>query len=48
MQTGANDVYVVKGMDREYLVPAIPDVVISTDIDSGIMIIRPLEGLFDL
>ena len=48
MQTGANDVYVVKGTDREYLVPAIPDVVISTDIDSGIMIIRPLEGLFDL
>ena len=48
MQTGANDVYVVKGTDREYLIPAIPDVVISTDIDSGIMIIRPLEGLFDL
>ena len=48
MQTGANDVYIVKGTDREYLVPAIPDVVISTDIDSGIMIIRPLEGLFDL
>ena len=48
MQTGANDVYIVKGTDREYLVPAIPDGVISTDIDSGIMIIRPLEGLFDL
>ncbi len=47
MQTGANDVYVVKGDDREYLVPAIPEVVISTDIDSNIMIIRPLDGLFD-
>lgn len=47
MQTGANDVYVVKGADREYLVPAIPEVVISTDIDSGVMTIRPLEGLFD-
>ena len=47
MQTGANDVYVVKGDDREYLVPAISDVVVSTDIDADIMTIRPLEGLFD-
>jgi 16S rRNA processing protein RimM len=47
MQTGANDVYVVNGNGREYLIPAIPDVVISTDIDSDIMTIRPLDGLFD-
>ncbi len=46
LQNGANDVYVIKG-GREYLVPAIPDVVISTDIDSNIMQIRPLDGLFD-
>lgn len=47
MQTGANDVYVIKGDDREYLVPAIPEVVISTDIDENTMTIRPLEGLFE-
>lgn len=47
MQTGANDVYVINGNDREYLVPAIPDVVISTDIDKNTMTIRPLEGLFE-
>lgn len=47
MQTGANDVYVIKGDEREYLVPAIADVVVSTDIDVGTMTIRPLEGLFD-
>lgn len=47
MQTGANDVYVVRGVDREYLVPAIADVVVSTDIDSNIMLIRPLDGLFE-
>lgn len=47
MQTGANDVYVIKGSDREYLVPAIADVVVSTDIDESIMTIRPLDGLFD-
>ena len=47
MQTGANDVYVIKGEDREYLVPAIADVVVSTDVDGGVMTIRPLDGLFD-
>lgn len=47
MQTGANDVYVIQGKEREYLVPAIPEVVISTDIDENTMTIRPLEGLFE-
>lgn len=47
LQTGANDVYVIKDNDKEYLIPAIPDVIISTDIDADIMTIRPLEGLFD-
>lgn len=47
LQTGANDVYVIKDGDREYLVPAIAEVVISTDIDENIMTIRPLEGLFE-
>lgn len=46
-QTGANDVYSIKNENRTYLVPAIADVVISTDIDENIMLIRPLEGLFD-
>ena len=47
MQTGANDVYVIKGADREYLIPAIADVVVSTDIDNNIMTIKVLDGLFD-
>lgn len=47
MQTGANDVYVVEGNGREYLIPAIADVVISTDIDANLMTIRALEGLFE-
>ena len=47
LQTGANDVYVVKSEKRDYLVPAIADVVVSTDVDAGVMTIRPLEGLFD-
>lgn len=47
MQTGANDVYVIKGSDREYLVPAIADVVVSTDIENNVMTINVLDGLFD-
>ncbi len=47
MQTGANDVYSIKNENREYLVPAIPDVIIQTDIENNIMKIRPLDGLFD-
>ena len=47
MQTGANDVYSIKNENHEYLVPAIPDVIIQTDIENNIMKIRPLDGLFD-
>ncbi|MEG2372146.1 MAG: ribosome maturation factor RimM [Hydrogenoanaerobacterium sp.] len=47
-QTGANDVYhIAQEGKREKLIPAIPQVIISTDIDKNIMLIRPLEGLFD-
>lgn len=49
MQTGANDVYSIWNAQekREYLVPAIPDVVLETNLEAGTMTIRPLEGLFD-
>ena len=46
-QTGANDVYEIKDTDKTYLIPAIPDVIINTDINKGEILIRPLEGLFD-
>lgn len=48
-QTGANDVYEVRDEEqkRSYWIPAIPDVVIETDVDGGVMKIRPLEGLLD-
>lgn len=46
-QTGANDVYSVKNGEKEYLVPAIADVVIDTDLENKIMRIIPLKGLFE-
>lgn len=45
--TGANDVYHIKNGDKEYLIPAIPDVIEKTDIEGGKLIIRKMEGLFE-
>ncbi len=46
--TGCNDVYVVKGGEREYLIPALEDVVRDIDLDAGTMTVSPPEGLLDL
>jgi len=45
IETGANDVYVVKGEHREILVPAIKDVVKQIDPSAGRMLIEPLPGM---
>ena len=47
-ETGANDVYHIKDADGKVrLIPAIPDVIIETNIPEGKMLIHKLEGLFD-
>jgi len=46
--TGSNDVYVVKDDKREYLIPALEDVVLAINLDDGIMTVSPPEGLLDL
>jgi 16S rRNA processing protein RimM len=46
--TGSNDVYVVKDDGREYLIPALEDVVLDIDLNKGIMMVSPPEGLLDL
>ena len=45
--TGANDVWHVQREGKEYLVPAIPDVVVSVDVDGEEIRLRPLKGIFD-
>jgi len=46
IQTGANDVYVVKSNeDKEILIPAIKEVVKNIDVEKGYMFIYPMEGL---
>ncbi len=45
LETGANNVYVVKSGEREILIPAIEPVVKKVDLANGEMLIEPMEGL---
>ncbi|WP_427338594.1 ribosome maturation factor RimM [Caloranaerobacter sp. DY30410] len=47
IQTGSNDVYVVRDNSREYLIPAIKEVIKEINLDDKKMIIDPLEGMIE-
>ena len=46
-QTGANDIWYIENNNKEYIIPAIKDVVINVDVENGSVYIRPLRGIFD-
>ena len=50
MQTGANDVFVVKLKDtgKELLLPNIPSCVLNVDIESRKITVHVLDGLMDM
>ena len=48
LPTGSNDIYVVREGEKEYLIPAIHDVVKEIDLAGQRMIICEMEGLLDL
>ena len=45
--TGANDVWHITANGKEYLVPAIDEVIVSVDTDNEAIFIKPLKGIFD-
>ncbi len=45
IETGANNVFVVKGASGEILLPDIDDVVLEIDFDNGRMLVHLLPGL---
>ena len=45
LDTGSNDVYVVESETGELLIPAIPDVIESFNVDTGKAVISPIKGL---
>jgi 16S rRNA processing protein RimM len=46
-ETGSNDVYVVTGANREYLIPAIRDVIREINLEEEKIIIQRVEGLLE-
>jgi 16S rRNA processing protein RimM len=49
LETGANDVYVVRAADgKEVLLPAIPSVIRHVDLDEGHILVTLLPGLLEL
>lgn len=49
LQTGANDVYIVKtASGKEVLLPAIKDCILNVDLEKGEMLVHVLDGLLDL
>lgn len=47
LETGSNDVYVVTGMGKEYLIPAIEDAIANINLSSGTLTLSPMKGLLD-
>ena len=45
IETGANDVYIVEGVDGEVLVPAINGVIRTINLDAGLMVVTLPDGL---
>ena len=48
MSTPGGELYVVRGMDKEYLIPAVREIIERVDFDARKMIINPPAGLLDL
>lgn len=48
LKTGANDVYVIQGKDKEYLFPAIKECIRKVDLESGTVTVHIMDGLLDL
>lgn len=47
LQTGSNDVFVIKSGKKEYLIPALHTVVKEIDIQKRRMVIHPIDGLLE-
>ena len=44
METPASNVYVVKG-ETEHLIPAVPEFILRTDADAGVITVHLIEGM---
>ena len=44
METPASNIYVVKG-ETEHLIPAVPEFILNTNVDEGIITVHLIEGM---
>ena len=44
---GANNVWEIRNGDKEYLMPDIPGIVVSVDVEEEVALVRPIPGIFD-
>ena len=44
METPASNVYVVKG-ESEHLIPAVPEFILATDVEAGVITVHLIEGM---
>jgi 16S rRNA processing protein RimM len=44
----AHDLWVVRGPERDHLIPAVPEIIWELDLEARRIVIRPPEGLLDL
>ena len=47
METPGTEVYVVRGTNKEYLIPAVKSLIADIDLAAGTMTITPIDGLLD-
>ena len=43
----ANDAYVIRHGKKEVLIPVIPEIIRSVDLQMGLVTITPMDGLLD-
>ena len=41
----ANNVYIVKGTKREYMIPAVSEFIVETNVDGGYLLVHLIEGM---
>ena len=41
----ANNVYIVKGTKREYMIPAVSKFIVETNVDEGYLLVHLIEGM---
>ena len=46
--TGSNDIYVIERGQKEVLIPGTHEIIRDIDLETGKMMIHPVEGLLDL